>query len=152
MLSSMCFPACCRATTPQSENNTQHGAMIALKIAVAKIGFYTQRHTSLPLLRSSSSSSSSFFVSFSLSFSLSFVSVATHWISPDVSCHSPLWSWGFGASLMRSSVCASANMAARSRSRKNCGRRKRQTQNHKSNSISCVIWPHFSVSYSEVVM
>lgn len=76
----------------------------------------------VPLLRSSSSSSSSlpFFLpascrSLSASLLLSF---ATHWISPPVSCHSPLWSAGLGASLMRSSVCASARMAARSRWRK----------------------------------
>ena len=81
------------------------------------------RGTGVPLFRSSSSSSSSFFFSGSCVSAPSLVSAATHWISPDVSFHSPLWSSaGLGASLMRSSVLASARMAARSRSRKSWGR------------------------------
>lgn len=77
----------------------------------------------LPLLRSSSSSSSSFFLSCCpwLLFS-----EATHWISSLVSFHSPLWSnWGFGASLMKSSVSASAKMAACSLWRKSYSCRNR---------------------------
>lgn len=73
------------------------------------------KRVSVPLLRSSSSSSSSFcFLSSVLLFS-----EATHWIPSLVSFHSPLWSsWALGASLMKSSVSASANMAACSRWRK----------------------------------
>lgn len=81
--------------------------------------FFTWQNTVIvPLFRSSSSSSSSFpfFLPSSCLPESVLLSLATHWISPPVSCHSPLWSnAGFGASLMRSSVCASARTAARSR-------------------------------------
>ncbi|KAA8583625.1 hypothetical protein FQN60_014833, partial [Etheostoma spectabile] len=71
---------------------------------------------------------------------LSLVSAATHWISPDVSCHSPLWSSaGLGASLMRSSVLASARMAARSLSRKSCDvERNKQCELQTNLEPSCI--------------
>lgn len=78
-----------------------------------------QSHTLVvPLFRSSSSSSSSSFFFLPSSCLSESLSLATHWISPPVSCHWPLWSKAaFGASFMRSSVWASARTAARSRCR-----------------------------------
>lgn len=151
MLSSMCFPACCRATTPQSEKNTQHGAMIALKTAVAKIGFYTQTHIFT-------------FVEVQLLLFLLFLCVLLLVIFAVVGfCGDPLdlarrllplpaLVLGFGR-LADEVISLRLGQYGRSLPlQEELWTEEKTDKNHKSNSISCDIWPHFSISYSEVVM
>lgn len=147
MLSSMCFPACCRAerkretiTMMMRRNKHFHNRVLCLR---SSQNIYINS-VLVPLLRSSSSSSSSFsFFLMSSCFSGA-LSLATHWISPPDSCHCPLWSAGFGVSLMRSSVCASARMAARSRWRNSWGGGRWESQ--------CSRWAVFNYSIFQTIL